>query len=82
MLPLQEVWVQSLVGELRSCMPWSVAKNKNKKKQKKKNPRTNIAQHPQRDRWLYAGADVISILQKKTLKHRGNRPEIGSKMLS
>ena len=52
------------------------------KKAKKKNPRTNIAQHPQRDRWLYAGADVISILQKKTLKHRGNRPEIGSKMLS
>ena len=51
-------------------------------KKKKKNPRTNIAQHPQWDRWLYAGTNVISILQKKTLKHRGNRPEIGSKMLS
>ena len=51
-------------------------------KKKPKNPRTIIAQHPQWDRWLYAGTNVISILQKKTLKHRGHRPEIGSKMLS
>ena len=28
MLPLQEAWVQSLVRELRSCIPHSMAKNK------------------------------------------------------
>ena len=31
-LPLQGAWVQSLVGELRSHMPRSAAKTKNKKK--------------------------------------------------
>ena len=30
-LPPQEVWVQSLVGELRSCMPWSVTKKQTEK---------------------------------------------------
>ena len=30
-LPLQEVQVQSLVGELRSCMPHSIAQNNNNK---------------------------------------------------
>lgn len=39
-------------------------------KDKPKHPRTNIAQHPQQDRWLYAGADVISILQKDTEAQR------------
>ena len=29
--------VQSLVGELKSCKPYGVAKNKNKKERKKKN---------------------------------------------
>ena len=28
-LPLQEAWVQSLMGELRSCGPCSMAKKKN-----------------------------------------------------
>ena len=78
MLLLKEVWVRSLVGELTSCMPWGVAK----KEKINKKTRANIAQHPQWDRWSYAGADVISILQKKTLRHRRNRPETGSKMLS
>ena len=78
MLLLKEVWVRSLVGELTSCMPWGVAK----KEKINKKTRANIAQHPQWDRWSYAGADVISILQKKTLRHRGNRPETGRKMLS
>ena len=30
-LPLQEVWVQCLVGELRSCMPCSVTKKQTEK---------------------------------------------------
>ena len=30
MFPVQGVWVQSLVGELRSCKMHSVAKSKNK----------------------------------------------------
>ena len=32
MLPLEGMWVQSLVGELRSCMPYTTAKRKKKKK--------------------------------------------------
>ena len=31
-LPVQEAWVRSLVGELRSHMPWGAAKNLKKKK--------------------------------------------------
>ena len=34
--PMQGVWVQSLVGELRSCMLYSVAEKKKKNKQNKK----------------------------------------------
>ena len=32
--PMQGVWVQSLVGELRSCMLYSVAEKKKKKQTK------------------------------------------------
>ena len=35
-LPMQEARVQSLVGKLRSHMPWGVAKNLKKKKKKKR----------------------------------------------
>ena len=36
-LPVQGVWVLSLVGELRSHVPHGVAKNKNNKKQRESN---------------------------------------------
>ena len=45
LLPLQWVWVRSLVRELRSCMPHGVAK---KKKKKKKNSGSNIRLHQTR----------------------------------
>ena len=32
-LPMQEAWIQSLVGELKSCMPHSVTKTFPPKKQ-------------------------------------------------
>ena len=34
-LPMQEMWVQSLVRELRSCMPWGMAKKFKKKKRER-----------------------------------------------
>ena len=33
---MQEMWVQSLVGELRSCMPRGMAKNLKKKKKRER----------------------------------------------
>ena len=46
MLPLEGMWVQSLVGELRSCMPYTTAKIKKKKKKKMTLGSDCLGSHP------------------------------------